>query len=161
MFSGFHGNRWLFCPILDFCTLWGMFSNILEVCIAPIFRVTECGSVECWSGWEEKECFGYVGSWRKSSQSELWEDEKDRVDMSQWEWVPRMALLRVNIGDCTGGQMWVVNDPFSGTMFERCTGGACVCVCVCVTGVRVRLFCPWKPPAALFSFRDEGFQRSL
>jgi len=56
-----------------------------------------------------------------------------------------------------------VNDPFSGTMFERCTGGACVCVCVCVcvTGVRVRLFCPWKPPAALFSFRDEGFQRSL
>ena len=86
-----------------------MFSNILEVCIAPIFRVTEFCSFECWSGWEERECFHYVGSWRKSSQSELWEDEKDGVGMSQWEWVPRMVLLRVNSGDCTGGQMWVVS----------------------------------------------------
>jgi hypothetical protein len=28
---------------------------------------------------------------------------------SQWEWVPRMALLRVNSGECAGGQMWVVS----------------------------------------------------
>jgi len=26
----------------------------------------------------------------------------------------------------------LVNDPYSGTMFGRCTGGAGVCVCVCV-----------------------------
>jgi len=130
-----------------------MFSNILEVCIAPIFRVTEFCSFECWSGWKEKECFHYVGSWRKSSQSEVWEDKKDRVGMSQWEWVPRMALLRVNSGDCTGGQIWVVS--LWTTLFQGPRLGDAQMGLVCVvTGVRVRLFCPWKPPAALFSFRE-------
>jgi len=41
----------------------------------------------------------------KSSQSELWKDKKDGVGMNQWECVPRMAVLRVNSGECRGGLM--------------------------------------------------------
>lgn len=43
----------------------------------------------------------------------------------------------------------LVNDPFQGP----CVGDPQMGLVCVVIGVRVRLFCPSKPPAAFFSFR--------
>lgn len=50
----------------------------------------------------------------------------------------------------------LANDPFQ----EPCLGDAQLGLVYVVTGVRVRLLCPWKPPAAFFFLLGSGWRVS-